>query len=355
MTAHFHKFEVSRVLPTLKPVETVYAHQALETVLNGKVESCSMPGHSVVQPYGFHAVIETLHRAYDEHRPVILSPDDIWLMVSQGFAACVNQDPERYRACFVSHDDKKEIRIRRDDFVMGVFDNDWRGCFPEFSARIREHIGDENHRLIASDFSTTGDLERAASEVVLMDTVQSYFEYVVETRCGIPSITLLGTSEDWQKVVSKTSALARFGGLDWWLNKAVPVVEQFARAASGHVDVAFWQGIYKGEVGSGTLTADGHILLLLPYTKDSSGNTQQNPFLTGKSRWGLESSELPQALSCVPFVWEYHGKRFDYQFLAGHVGIRHEQVSGSLRPLVGWAVRPNPATSNTENLTTAIE
>src|SRR5262249_6598452 len=118
----------------------------------------------------------------------------------------------------------------------------------------------------------------------------------------------------------------------------------FARAARGDVDTHFWQGIYKGtDTGSGTPTADGHILLLLPYTKDFAGNNQQNPLVTGKARWGLKTSDLPQALSCVPFVWEYHGQPFDYQFLAGHVGIAHDQATDALSPMVGWAVRPKPA------------
>src|SRR5262249_19764637 len=158
-----------------------------------------------------------------------------------------------------------------------------------------------------------------------------------------PSVTLRGTTEDWQKVQSKTAALARFGGLDWWLNKAVPVVEQFVRASSGDVDLRFWQELYKGDGDSGTPRAEGHMLLLLPYTKDYLGNTQQNPLLTGKQCWGgLTTSELPQALSCVPFVWDYYGQRFDYQFFAGHVGIAHDEATNALSPVVGWAVRPQP-------------
>ncbi len=316
---------------------------SVEQILGSKVESCSGPSESVIQPYGFHTVIETVHRSFAEHRPLTLSPDHIWLTVSQGFAACVNADPERYRKCFVSHEGQEEIRIRRDEFRMGNFDNNWRGCFPEFSSAIRNYIGDETHGLILSDFSTTGDIERATSEVVLMDAVQAYFKYVVETRCGIPAITLEGTVEDWKKVLNKTRALAKFGGLEWWLDKATAVVQEFRLAAEGDVNLSFWKHFYKAEDGSGSLTADGHILCLLPFTKDWYGKPVQNPMLRNGSG-GLNTSQLPQALSCVPFIWEYFGKSYDYQFLAGHVGIGRDTETGALRPVVGWAVRPKPAT-----------
>lgn len=338
-------FVVTSVRPTNESVRTTTLRAAIARVLTTSVEACSTPEATVVNPYGFHSLIETIHRAYDEHRSLVLSPDDIWLVLSQGFAACVNQDPEFYRSCFVSHEGKELIIIRRDAFVMGAFDNDWRGCFPEFSVRIREYIGDDTHDLILSDFSTTGDIERAASEVVLMDAVQSYFNYEVRTKCGIPSITLRGNSQDWGKVVSKARALLKFGGshLETWLGAAIPVVEEFAAAARGEVNLNFWQELYKVRDGSGSMYASGFIMRLLPYVKGSKGELVANPLLdrNGNSR-GLSVSDLLASISCVPFVWDYLGEKFDYQFLAGHCGISYDAETDSYSPVVGWAVRPKP-------------
>lgn len=331
-------FTVDRVQPSDERPEFSTARKAIEQVLGTGVESCSDPDASVICPYGFHTLMEAIHRAYDEHRPLVLRPDDIWLVISQGFAACVNQDPEKYRSAFVSHEGKKEIRIRRDSFVMGEFGNDWRGCFPEFSARIKEHIGESTHGLILADFTTTGDIERAASEVVLMDVVQAYFEYVVETRCGIPSITLEGSPEDWAKVAEKTRGLAKFGGLDWWLDRVYPVVDEFVNAANGNVNDDFWANFYKGRDQSGGIKADGNILNLIPYTKDY-GKVVKNPVLAGRK---IDTGDLPQALSCVPFIWDYYGTTYDYQFLAGHIGIVYNETTGAVSAQMGWAVRPAP-------------
>lgn len=335
-------FNVSSVSPSRSSVRTATLKDAVERVLGGAVEACSQVQGSVVAPYGFHPLFEAAHRAYAEHRGLTLSPDNVWLTVSQGFAACVNQDPERYRSCFVDHEGRKEIRIYREGFLMGAADNDWQGCFSEFSARIREHIGEKTHGLVLSDFSTTGELERAASEVVLMDVVQSYFRYSVATLCGITSITLRGTAEDWDKVVAKTRALLEFGGehLQRWLVAAIPVVEQFARAARDNVDRRFWEGLYKGENGSGGITADGHLLKLLPYVRYRDGSVHENPLLNVGGRSGIGVANLPQGVSCVPFVWEYLGTSYDYQFLAGHVAVSYDSTDNSYAPVVGWAVRP---------------
>jgi hypothetical protein len=52
---------------------------------------------------------------------------------------------------------------------------------------------------------------------------------------------------------------------------------------------------------------------------------------------------LPASVSSVPFVWEYRGDEFDYQFLAGVMAVTQNPTSKAVRPRVGWAVRPTPA------------
>jgi|AGTN01.3.fsa_nt_gi hypothetical protein len=355
MTNIANKFAVDQVGIANTAPETVTSRAALEKVLGGPVESCSAPNAVAVEASGFNVFFETIHQAYDEHRPLRLSPDNLWLTIAQGFAAIIGKNPEKYRSYFVEHEGKKKIVISRPTFVCGNFNNDWAGCFDEFSSRIRAEIGEENHQMIVSNFSTTRDIEKAASEVVLMDAVQSYFEYVVFTDCGIPHITLTGSVEDWQKVVEMTRALTKFEGMEWWLDHVHPIVEQFARAAGGDVDLEFWQNIYKGFSMSGGTTASGHLLKLMPYLKMPGSNQKiVNPLLkTGAEtdEWmqdGVSTSMMVQALSNVPFIWAYHGVDLDYQFLAGHVGVGYDEETGTLSPIIGWAVRPNPESKTEE-------
>src|SRR5262249_37763132 len=146
----------------------------------------------------------------------------------------VNANAEVLRPRLVKHEGKLPLVVHRDEFVKGSPENPWPGVFAEFSAAIRAHVGDAQN-LIVADFSTTGPVERAASEVVLLDTMQAYFSYELRTLCGIPSITLEGTVEDWRKIAGRVLEFGRFD-LQWWLEPLQPILEQFVVAASGRVD-----------------------------------------------------------------------------------------------------------------------
>jgi hypothetical protein len=333
-------FAVNRVAAATRALPRSSAKAMLEMLATKPVEASSAPTATVVRANGFHPLVEAVHSAFAEHYPLTLRPDDIWLTISQGFAACINADAEAYREKFVTHQGKEKIIIVRNEFVLGNANNDWAGCFAEFSDRIGEHIGTDKQALIVADFSTTGAIEKAASEVVLMDAVQAYFSYEVHTRCGIPTVTLLGSVADWQKVKSKAAALAQFGGehLTAWLKKVDPILDQFVLAAEGKANERFWQDIYKGQSMSGGLSMDGWLLRLFPYTKDWYGKQVKNPALNGN---GVNASQLPSSLSSVPFIWDYYGNRLDYLFLAGFTGVAQDEQTLAVSPVIGWAVRPD--------------
>ena len=62
-----------------------------------------------------------------------------------------------------------ELEERRDDFRPGDPNNDWPGMVDGLTAKIREHLGGRAD-LFCSDVSTTGRLERTASQVALPNT-----------------------------------------------------------------------------------------------------------------------------------------------------------------------------------------
>jgi hypothetical protein len=323
------------------------------------VEACSRyRGRLVAGVYG-HPFISAAHLAFAQHRPLAISPDMIWLMVLQGFAAHVNQHAESLRPRLVRHRGKVTIDIRRDDFVKGSPENAWEEVFAEFSAAVRSHIGADTHDLMLPTFSTTEGVERAASEVVLLEAMSRYFDFALTTLCGIPSVTLEGTPEDWDQLVRRTRALAEFG-LEWWVKVLVPILEEFGRAARGDVRSAFWRSLYKENDNSGGPYLTGWVTVFFPYLVDARSRQATNPnqFLTSPA-WGPWDSEeesapltrrrggggaptfdqLPSGLSRVPFRWKYFGRQYRMEFLAGFVGVRQEETSLTLRPEIGWAVR----------------
>jgi Domain of unknown function (DUF4419) len=352
-TSHRKTFAVSDVSPATDPLPEVAYHQAVTDFLASPVESCSRYHGKLVAKVRSHPLIGALHAAFSSHRPVALSPDIIWLTLCQGFAHHINSNAETLRHRLVSHEGKLTLVVRRDGFVKGSPENPWQGVFAEFSEAIRGHIGDA-HGLVVADFSTTGPVERAASEVVLLDAMQAYFSYEVHTICGIPSITLEGTAEDWRKIAGRVREFSRFD-LAWWVEPLQPVLEQFVAAAEGKVNRKFWDSIYKwqGPRGSGSPYVSGWVLKLFPYLDNpeakfarlhgeatSAAPLIPNPWIaTPPANHGPGRDDFPCLPAKAPFLWNYLGTAYEMEFIGGLIGIQQDPQTLCLRPEVGWAIR----------------
>jgi hypothetical protein len=354
-------FAVDDVSVPRKRLPTEKANASVERLLGTAVEGCDSYSADVVRQPGFHALVAAAHLAYQHHYPLVLSPDAIWLTLAQGLALHVASNAEALRPLLVPHQGKVKVHVRRDDFLRGSPENPWPEVFPLFSAAIREVIGADSHGLMVCDFSTTGPVERAASEVVLMDTVQSYFEYQFHTLCGIPRVTLEGTAEDWEQVHERAGRLAQYD-LKWWTDDLLPITAEFVSAARGRPTRGFWQALYKQVGGSGGPYTQGWLVRLLPYLKTRQWKyavegdprtgyptpwqtTLRNPelgkpFLDHRPFAGITTDRLPGSASQVPFVWDHLGKEFDYQFVGGVLTVAQDRDTGALRPRAGWAVRP---------------
>ena len=205
------------------------------------------------------------------------------------------------------------------------------------------------------------------------------------TSCGIPSNHLQGNLQDWEKLLQKTREISeKFVELHWWFKRlnVCFIVENFYEAAKGNIILPFWKDIYTYGSVSGGAKINGFIVRrLIPYLKDgyknhcldnplplfdilsennnnnlnnnNDDNNDDNDYeeleeLDGTmDLWhGITPSKLPMGISCAPFVWDYLGKEFNYQFLSGFMGtsisIDEEGKSALLKPLMGWAVRPSP-------------
>jgi hypothetical protein len=273
------------------------------------VEACARYHGNLIAGVPFHPVVAAAHRAFMNHRPLCLSPDIIWLMICQGVANHINANAAELRGRFVTHEGKIEIRVRRDDFVKGSPENPWAEAIEELTQKVREHIGSA-FDLFQPSFTTTGPVERAAAGVVLLDAMRSYFDYDMETECGIPAITLEGTAEDWQAVADRVE---QFGSLDlkWWLKPLRAVLRQFVYAAQGEIDRPFWQSLYKYQEESGGPVITGWISALFPYMKDAYTGfvTNRNRWLTSKAQRNgegeIEDIDIDDEIQDNEFNWEY--------------------------------------------------
>ena len=293
---------------------------------------------------GEDVVFQMLLKAWCQHRPVVLTPDAIWLIICQQFSHIVNENPEKYRGVLVNHEGKKELKVVSNDLFSNQ--TDWEGLISRFTAEIDKYTNNGLATTLVADFSTTGTDERIASEVTLMDVVKPYFDYTaVYAICGIPSITLTGTPDDWRKVLEKTLALEAFG-LGWWTTELEPILQEFVKAAEGHPDYWFWKDIVnktrprtiQGPVCSKRqpkLTKfDGWFLKFFPY--DNKGKTPVKVDIT--------QTMLPETV-VVPFKYQVVNldgvvlEETTLELVAGIVGVLEDPDDFAMTPKIGWFVR----------------
>ena len=293
---------------------------------------------------GEDVVFQMLLKAWCQHRPVVLTPDAIWLIICQQFSHIVNEKPEKYRGVLVNHEGKKELKVESND----LFSNqaDWEGLISRFTAEIDKYTNNGLATTLVADFSTTGTDERIASEVTLMDVVKPYFENTaIYGICGIPSITLTGTPDDWRKVLEKTLALEAFG-LGWWTTELEPILQEFVKAAEGHPDYWFWKDIVnktRPRTIQGPLCSkrqpkitkfDGWFLKFFPY--DNKGKTPAKVDIT--------QTMLPETV-VVPFKYQVVNldgvvlEETTLELVAGIVGVLEDPDDFAMTPKIGWFVR----------------
>lgn len=322
----------------------------LQELARAKVEGFGYDGFSPLAIKNFHPFVQALWLAYDNHLPLMLRPDDIWTLIAQGLAQHINNNAETLRSRFVDHEGQMHIVVDDDNLRKGAPDNDWLPAIGQLSDAIKEHIG-KQHALFLNDFTTSTAITRAASEVVLMDAMQAYFTYGVRTMCGIPSVTLLGTPGDWERIRTRARVLGEYGDLGWWIEPLDEVLYHFEQAAQGNVERSFWKNIFKESGGSGGPYISGWVNVLFPYLKDwrtktVSFKSPQLDWRKPKGMGGTTSDSFPSGVSAVPFKWEYYTKKFDMQFLGGFVGVGQDKTTRIVAPLIGFGVADAPNTDN---------
>lgn len=316
-----------------------YDHEVPDEAM--EVVATSFSGDSLCI-LGKDVLFQTMVRAYAEHRPLVLSPDMIWMAISQGFGQHVNRNAEKLRPMLVSHEGKADLVI--EDAVSPLSaEYDWNKAINGFAAQVEKYTKDGVAKTIAADFTTTGDVERIASRMVLMDNFKSYFDYIsINISCGIPSITVEGTPGDWKSIINRTKKLAKYD-LEWWTKDLLPILDQFLKASQGKPDAGFWQDIVStrkiGALRGGGCSPDkpskidGWFLKLFPY--DEVGLTPQTIPWTRKmpgeqTRTNLICREVSPGGEVL--------SETNLELMAGFVGVREDPETFALRPQIGWIV-----------------
>ena len=299
---------------------------------------------TVVYESGTSLFYNCMVEAYAGHYSVILSPDAIWTLISQGFCHHISLNTEKLKDKIVNHEGKMEISVISEYDLYSPLMN-WDTLLNGFDIQIAENTKGNIADIMRADFSTTGNTERITSQVTLMSAVKSYFDFAaIHTICGIPTITIEGTPDDWRKIIKKVESLRDYD-LGWWVDDLKPILQEFVNASEGNVNKDFWQNIVKKDrpesmkngAGCGVKDAtkfDGWFLKFMPFDKD--GRTP-DAVVYGRN------DMLPSVVS-APFTYIVKDatgniiSKTPMEIMSGFVGIDVNKNTYTMRPHIGWMV-----------------
>ncbi|MEL7529844.1 MAG: DUF4419 domain-containing protein [Bacteroidota bacterium] len=333
-------FQIESLPPPSELMEEVHGHELSQQFV-ASVSASAFAQETLVD-FGSHAFLRSLHQAYADHRPFVISADMIWLLVLQGFSRHINYNNSLFAKKWGLSTEKETLSIRDDSLRPDSDAQAWEGVLLGLESLIQTRMGPKLVQELAFDFSSTDKACKIAGTITMLDSLKAFFDYVVfSCTCGIPSITLEGEQADWIQLKTKVAALKKYD-LAWWIDKLIEPLEHFIGAFDGSIDQAFWQSIFKfhtvrscGESNR----IDGWITHFYPYDRE------------GRRRAGraiLDIKDLPDEVVKVDFIHKYLCPQGEHavplQFVSGFVAASQNADNFALRPHISWMVaHPKPA------------
>ncbi|XP_046864641.1 uncharacterized protein LOC124459160 [Xenia sp. Carnegie-2017] len=142
-----------------------------------------------------------------------------------------------------------------------IYDVNYTTFFDAMSCEISKNVKVPGYvDLISADFSSSTPVQKIVSQITLMSSLQEFFEYRMHFLCGIPAVEMLGTEEDWRKLIGKLDALQNLLKpikhelgipLEWW-KLAENIFKKLLATYCGEPDCEWWSKIVSKEgFGSG--------------------------------------------------------------------------------------------------------
>jgi len=306
--------------------------------------------------------VYTCMRAYNTHHHLVLRPDDVWIAILCQFSSYVEANAEAMRGYFVNHEGKKELVVQKSGTRHSV---GWGQVAEEFGELLEKNVKDpELREWIVPGFSTTTETDRIVGSVIMMATLKKYFSYTCCFLCGIPSVTLLGTREDWCSVQQRVQRLRAFGAADKhphlheWCSLLTPLLENFTDAFTafspttpnpqrqGEIRDFFSRICHRESFGSGSSYISGWLMSFCAFDEKGKWQLQQpqdslrrGPTAFGDAGWipRVDSSNIPNAYVEVDVKIDDNGVVFDSVMIAGLAGYKVlGEQKDTVQPHAAW-------------------
>ncbi|KAI1178419.1 hypothetical protein F4777DRAFT_594667 [Nemania sp. FL0916] len=260
--------------------------------------------------------VDGLVDAFDQNRPLVIRPEEVWRAILFQLSFFVNGNAERLRYTLVAHDGKPDLLLNSSGWSIceihigsaaqgfaNFFHDRLRWMRPDFSTSTTPY--DDDVRWTMPDFSTSNTLyDHDVMAYGMLALMQPYFNYVCKCRCdpslmetplqgtragsqmlarraskpysysserkgecGLPSVTLLGTRHDWEMLADRVNKLHVFGEeCKRWANLLQPIMGYMLRTfdePDSQEVKDFWLCVAyepgRDDVGSGVQSLSGWI------------------------------------------------------------------------------------------------
>jgi len=308
-----------------------------------KVEYCNSQKYKLV-PCKIHPFARSVQLAYNEHRPLIISPDIIWLLICQGFSKHIELNKSKYQNLLVNFNGIKNIDVVRTDFIKGKTDSLWSNVIIQFSQQVKNYIVDTSlHSRIVHSFSTTTEKELISFEIAFLEINKQYFQYNF-WACGIPKIILEGKTEDWIWIRNNIEKFENFD-LAWWTDKLIPILDEFVETSKGNIDLVFWSKMYRYDQNCNSAIT-GWFAKFFPYIRKGASNLKKNPLVLNEPVYhdmyfsgGIENENFVSGLSYVDFtLHDQNSESYRMSFVSGFIGIKQDHKTKALKPEINWLI-----------------
>ncbi|CAK7203722.1 hypothetical protein SEUCBS139899_006468 [Sporothrix eucalyptigena] len=208
------------------------------------------------------SVVRGALQAWGEHLHLVLQPDEVWLTILSQVNFYVNAHPAEAAA--------RAYDLRPNETVVDAYYPDWYTFMASLYAAVTSRVRADwlQHQWISPNFTTsTNEHVMVAHILMLAQTRQFVRKPPPQTGaallCGLPSVTLLGTRQDWAILQWRVEQLPIFGiEAAAYGTRLLPVVRRFVETFDKPDDpaiLAFWNSIVVAEpaASSSILSSSG--------------------------------------------------------------------------------------------------
>ena len=116
---------------------------------------------------------------------------------------------------------------------------DWSAAVCLKGDLIKTDLKTDLATVISQPFSQRTGVQQAVFNAYLMDAVKKYYDFEFVLMCGIPQVTLLDSSDDFQSILRRLNQLKIFfSDFYWWLDPLLSPVQKFKESVQGNLDIA---------------------------------------------------------------------------------------------------------------------